>query len=453
MSQKYLFWESDDSALYCYGGHPHIYPQVGKNRFRVFSKISGKSIIFDWGMPVSESLALEGDGKITNDDEEIYGEIESIWDGVEAVVPSHIHLDHVGDIPWLYKEMQKRQKRRRGSRIHVPPIISSPYTTQFVMSLFEGSRFSIPHFYGLYDEEGLMNVGQFEVYMRQSPHNVPQNRYFVARLPRRRITSGYDTLCLLLDYKKADCLQTQGLTQLFEQSLALWRDQVDVMVIDTLYCDREGFSPSEDETIPAIEKMLAMAPSSLIVSCISSSTFREENIFKAALGKYQFLVQGRTMRKHVALAQSAGWLQEENGHSDETLLYDRFLMLATGCYGPENSVLERLSRGDGRPFRVLPDFSFGLLCNPIPGSMPTVRLMVANLLEQVPKGYVFVSDLMDDQLGITAPNLIAIPKLAVSGHGFRGDHDWALDKVRPKFIIPFHYPSEKQKFIDKYYQF
>lgn len=435
MNDKHLLHETADTAIYCFGGHPKVLPEVGRNCFVIFSENTRRSLVIEVGRQFQEP---EEGGKEELTDFSVF---RPYWERCAGVLATHIHLDHIGDLPRLYKQMPNK---------HRPPVIGSPFTVEFGMHLFDDFEYGIPPFFGIGGAQGSLTLGDFEVELIPTPHSTPQTRSFAVRCPRRTKDSK-DTILFLSDFKMTDCSLTTGLGEGFRAKLRELNGKVDVMLFDALYCDEEGITPSEDATLPALETMLEMAPNNLILSCFASSTLRIENIFNRVAGKRAFLRRGRTMGKLLNFAQSCGWMDEASMETDPHTFFKHWVMMVTGCQAEEMAVLTRLSRGEG-PFPVRSNYSFGLLANAIPENLPQIAAMIGRLLPQIPDGLFFIPTKLHEKLGISASNLIALENLHVSGHGRRGDHMEVLSLVKPKVWLPYHYPAEKQEYIDRYYR-
>lgn len=410
--------------IYAFGG----YQEVGRNCFGIRSTVLNRSRLVDCGRIITR--LHETDDESGGDEYQYLPAFEGIrelWDEVDGVFLTHMHLDHVGSLPHLYRVLGGR---------HRPPVLTSPFTAVFTQSLFEPGQIQ-PAYYPI--EAGKrLRYNQIEFRAIAVPHSTRQTRSFLFYLPDGR--GGTIKVLFVSDFKFADCRLTAGISEEFVRTLER-EAPIDILIYDALYKGRSGMTRSEDVVRGGFREMKKRAPKGLIASCFASNLDRIEMMHDETYRDRMVCYSGRSMRKNIGLAKEAGWLADPEGYQEEStvLLKDQF-MITTGAQGEKFSVLDRLSRGEG-PFDLRGNESFGIMADPIPGNEGSMKVMIEGLAQRCPRGFVFISPRTRRLCQPVGENIQIIENLHVSGHGAQGDHDRLLALAQPRVAIEYHHPA------------
>lgn len=431
---QYKIADAPGVEVYAFGG----YEEAGRNCFALRSTVLKKTWLKDVGFMILRRH--EEDDTPSNESQTLpaFEAVAELWLEVSGIFVTHIHLDHCGGLPALYKMMAKLYPR------HKPPILASPLVVSFIKSLFVAARQPMPTFYEVETDKRLRYDG-LEFTAIAVPHSTPQTRSFLFYLPTPY--GGVTKFLFVSDFKFADCKLTRGISEKFVATLKR-EAPIDILMYDALYKNRRGFAangmtPSEDIVEQGLEEMLARAPRSLILSFFASNYHRLEMVYDRVKEKYLFCYKGRSMKRMVEFAREGGWLADPDGYQEgpEVLLRPS-VMVATGSQAEPYAVLTRMSQGE---LDVREDDSFGIMADPIPGNEDAMRAMIQGLACRCPKGFVFIGPYTAKMIRLSKfhdeyPNIVVLPNLHASGHGSEGDHELLRELCRAHIEIQYHFP-------------
>jgi ribonuclease J len=204
------------------------------------------------------------------------------------------------------------------------------------------------------------------------------------------------------------------------------RPRVLVLLSDSTNVERSGFTPGEDEVVPAFEEILARTRGRVLVSCFATSIPRMQRVADAAQRagrKVAFL--GRRMVDNAEVALDLGLLRiPESARLPPSVLSDggtRAVVFVSGSQGEPLSALSMISIGEHREVAAGPGDTVVLSARPIPGNERTVSRLMSNLF----------------RLGCDVVHP-GTARVHVSGHGSRDDVVELLARVRPRYLVPVH---------------
>jgi ribonuclease J len=327
-------------------------------------------------------------------------------DIVRGIVITHGHMDHVGAISHVVREIDA-------------PIFATPLTRGFVeVQLSED---------GLLDKAEIntvhagdtVNIGPFEVEFFHVCHSIPDSVGL-------GITSPEGLVVHTSDYK-FDPTPVDGWPTDFAKLAEFSGRGVLALLGDSTNADKPGWTPSEKVINEGLEKVFREAPGRIIVASFASLVSRMQQVADVAYrhGRKMAFV-GYSMRKNSDMALRLGYLdlpddlvvdinQAMNMHPKEVVL------MATGSQGEPYSIMGRLSRGTNRRFDLIEDDTIVLSSHVIPGNEEDVYQTINRLFQ---RGANVIYD--------------PISNIHVSGHAKQDEMKLMINLVKPKYLIPVH---------------
>ena len=330
--------------------------------------------------------------------------VRSRLDQVEAVVLTHGHEDHIGAVPYLLRERPDL------------PVVGSQLTLALVEAKLREHRITP---YTLTVREGQRErFGPFDCEFISVNHSIPDGLAVA-------IHTGAGTMLHTGDFKM-DQLPLDGRLTDLSAFARLGGEGVDLLLIDSTNADVPGFTPSERDITPVIDRVFASAERRIIVACFSSHVHRVQQALDAAAAhgrKVAFV--GRSMIRNMGVARELGYLTVPPGLLVETreldkLPDDRVVLVCTGSQGEPMSALSRIANRDHQ-IRIGPGDVVLLASSLIPGNENAVYRVINGLTRWgarvVHKGNALVH---------------------VSGHAAAGELTYCYNLIRPRNVLPVH---------------
>ena len=370
--------------------------EIGRNM--TVYETNGKLLIVDCGVLFPED-SQPGIDLILPD----FSYIRDRLDDVVGLFLTHGHEDHIGAVPYLLRE--------RGDI----PVYGSPLTIALIAAKCKEHRLS-----PLTREvrEGVReDVGPFELEFVAVNHSIP-DALAVA------IHTKAGTVLHTGDFKM-DQLPLDGRITDLRTFARLGEEGVDLFLVDSTNADVPGFTPSEREILPALNRVIASTKRRVIVASFSSHVHRVQQVIDtAALHNRRVAFIGRSMIRNMKIAEEMGYLNIPSGilfDSRELENYDdRVVLICTGSQGEPMAALSRMANGDHQ-IRVGEGDTVILASSLIPGNENSV-FRVINELTRFGAKVVHKANAM----------------VHVSGHAAAGELLYCYNIVKPKYALPVH---------------
>jgi len=338
---------------------------------------------------------------------------------VRAIFISHAHLDHIGSVPYL------------ASRYPNVPIFSAPFTMKFLEAISE--------------DEGIKLNNKKNVVQPNSTHTIKgkSGTYKVDFIHTTHST--IDCLFLALHTKegiffyaldlKFDNHPTMGEPPNYKKMKELGRKKVKALVLDALYSYTEKKPGSETIARHLVEDAISKvrhSKNAIFITTFSSHIERLNSIveFGKQTGR-EIVFLGRSLNKYVNVAIAVKKCPFKNNIrlvkyrkqinsflSKIEKNRDKYLVVCTGHQAEENSMLDRITRGD-TPFK----FKEG------------DHLIFASSIIPVPINIAARSK-MDSKLRRVGVRIQE--DVHVHGHGSREDMRDLIRMLKPEHVIPSH---------------
>jgi len=370
--------------------------EIGRN-MTVF-ETKGKLLIVDCGVLFPEDTQ-PGIDLILPD----FSYIRDRLNDVVGLFLTHGHEDHIGAVPYLLRE--------RGDIA----IYGSALTLALITAKLKEHR--ITPLTREVREGGHEDVGPFELEFVAVNHSIPDALAVVINTDAGRILHTGDF--------KMDQLPLDGRITDLRTFARLGEEGVDIFLVDSTNADVPGFTPSEREIMPALNRVIASTKRRVIVASFSSHVHRVQQVIDiAATHGRKVVFIGRSMVRNMKIAQDMGYLTIPVGTLVDVKELDSFddnvVLICTGSQGEPMAALARMANGDHQ-IRVGEGDTVILASSLIPGNENSV-FRIINELTRFGAKVVHKANAM----------------VHVSGHAAAGELMYCYNIVKPKFVIPVH---------------
>jgi len=321
-----------------------------------------------------------------------------------GIVLTHGHEDHIGAVAHLWPQLRC-------------PLYATPFTAALIRAKLEEAGVSAP--LKIVELGSKFSLGPFEVELITLTHSIPEPNAVAVRTPLGIILNTGDW--------KIDPDPLVGLATDEAALRRLGDEGVLAMTCDSTNVFVPGRAGSEADVRKTLTQLIADHQGKRIaVTAFASNVARLETVALAArdAGRSTALV-GRSMRRIVGAAQSAGYLTglPPFVHEEEAALLprDAIVYLCTGSQGEPGSALARMALGEHRTAPLESGDVVIFSSRIIPGNEKKIGAMQNALAA---RGIEIVTDQDHD--------------VHVSGHPCRDELADMYRWVRPKIAIPVH---------------
>ncbi len=326
---------------------------------------------------------------------------------IEAVIITHGHEDHIGAMPYLFKEMQF-------------PIYGTSLPLEMIGSKFDEHKMrEFRKFFRCIEKRKPIKIGEFEVEWMHVTHSIIDSSAIA-------VTTEAGTMIHTGDFK-IDHTPIDGYPTDLHRLAYYGEKGVLLLTSDSTNSHSPGFTRTEKTVGPTFDRIFASAKGRVIMSTFSSNIHRVSQAIERGISSgRKVCVIGRSMEKNLDLAMGLGYVKfpkdsfidahEVNKYKDEEVL-----IVTTGSQGEPMSALYRMAIHEHRHIKIKPSDQIVLSAKAIPGNEASVSGILNNLLKAGAK--VAYQD---------------YPDIHVSGHAAQEEQKLMLRLVKPKFFMPVH---------------
>jgi ribonuclease J len=331
-------------------------------------------------------------------------------DRIQAVVLTHGHEDHIGALPYLLRDLDRRLE---------------VYGTAFTLALLQSKldEHEVAHLVDLkaVTPGELATTGPFTMRFLRVTHSIPDGMAVVVDTPFGSIlhTGDFKIDQTPLDGRATDL---HGLAEEAGRGKG-----VHLLLSDSTNAEEPGYSVSERTVGPILHDIVAGAPGLVVAACFSSHIHRVQQIVNAARANERVVsFLGRSMFKSVEAARRLGLLHVADQDVVDIAEIDRLdpgrvVVICTGSQGEPFSALSLMAQRQHKWVDIGPGETVVLSSSLIPGNEPAIHRVV-------------------DALYRTGADVFHMPSDPVhaSGHAAQEELRLMLSLVRPRWFIPVH---------------
>ncbi|XOB62393.1 ribonuclease J [Campylobacterota bacterium DY0563] len=333
--------------------------------------------------------------------------LRQIKDKIAAVLITHGHEDHIGAMPYLFKEMQF-------------PIYGTSLPLEMIGSKFDEHK--IKEYRKLFrpiEKRVPIKIGDFEIEWIHITHSIIDSSSLAIKTEAGTIIHTGD---FKIDHTPIDGYPTDlhRLAHYGEQGVLL-------LMSDSTNSHSPGFTKSEKTVGPTFDRLFSTSKGRVIMSTFSSNIHRVAQAIEHGL-KYgrKICVIGRSMEKNLEVAMSLGYIkfprdQFIDAHEVNKYNDNEVLIVTTGSQGESMSALYRMSIHEHRHIKIKPGDQIILSAKAIPGNEASVSGIINHLLKA----------------GATVAYQ-DFSEIHVSGHAAQEEQKLMLRLIKPKFFMPIH---------------
>ncbi|EAH5552689.1 ribonuclease J [Campylobacter upsaliensis] len=374
--------------------------EIGGN-ISVF-ETNNDAIIIDLGMSFPDGT-MHGVDIIIPD----FDYVRKIKDKIRGIVITHAHEDHIGAVPYFFKEFQF-------------PIYATPLALGMISNKFEEHGLKAERkWFRPVEKRRVYEIGEFEVEWIHITHSIIDASALAVKTRAGTIIHTGDF--------KIDQTPIDGYPTDLHRLAHYGEEGVLCLLSDSTNSYKEGYTKSESSVGPTFDQIFAKTKGRVIMSTFSSNIHRVYQAITYGL-KYgrKVCVIGRSMERNLYTTMELGYIKLDRKifiDADEVSKYkdNEVLIVTTGSQGETMSALYRMATDEHKFIKIKPSDQVIISAKAIPGNEASVSAVLDYLLKAGAKvAYQEFSE------------------IHVSGHASMEEQKLMLSLVKPKFFLPVH---------------
>ena len=336
-----------------------------------------------------------------------YQKIRSARQKLKALIITHGHEDHIGAIPFLVQN------------VHVPVIYAPKLAAALIKHKLQDHRIREEIKIVEYDENTVLNIGEFTVSFFYVTHSIPDAYGVVVDTPHGRIVHTGDF--------KIDLSPVGKQFELAKVS-RIGTEGVDLLLSDSTNAEIEGYTPSESNVLKSINDIFDVAHGRVLVSTFSSNISRIQQICQVAVehGR-KILILGRSMEFAVQVARDYGYIKVKDTsfitpEQLNELKKNEICILCTGSQGEDMAALSRIANGTHKDVTIYPGDTVVFSSSAIPGNGVFIDTVINTLVRK----------------GANVLKNSVLYAVHSSGHPSKQQLRLMIRLIKPKYFMPIH---------------
>ncbi|MDR2196925.1 MAG: ribonuclease J [Coriobacteriales bacterium] len=329
-------------------------------------------------------------------------------DRLRAIIITHGHEDHTGALPYLLKDLDRRDV----------PIMGSKLTLGFIAGKFEEHRIKNPRYREISAGDHVV-IGNFSCDFFSVNHSIPAALGLFIKTPAGTVLHTGD---FKLDQTPIDGVRTD-----FAAITRFAASGVDLLISDSTNAVNRDFTKSEAEVGKALRQIISGANQRVIVASFSSHIHRIQQVCDAARSAgRKVAVTGRSMLTNTRIARELDYLKVNeadliDAYNAKDIPSERIVILCTGSQGEPLSALARMANGEHRTVEIEEGDTVIISATPVPGNEKAVTRVI-NALSKIG------ADVYDKKRAL----------VHVSGHAGAEELKLILTLAQPSYVLPVH---------------
>ncbi|MGI7492925.1 ribonuclease J [Campylobacter coli] len=333
--------------------------------------------------------------------------VRKIKDKIRGIVITHAHEDHIGAVPYFFKEFQF-------------PIYATPLALGMISNKFEEHGLKAERkWFRPVEKRRVYEIGEFDIEWIHITHSIIDASALAIKTKAGTIIHTGDF--------KIDQTPIDGYPTDLGRLAHYGEEGVLCLLSDSTNSYKEGYTKSESSVGPTFDQIFACTKGRVIMSTFSSNIHRVYQAITYGL-KYgrKVCVIGRSMERNLYTTMELGYIKLDRKifiDADEVSKYkdNEVLIVTTGSQGETMSALYRMATDEHKFIKIKPSDQIIISAKAIPGNEASVSAVLDYLLKAGAKvAYQEFSE------------------IHVSGHASIEEQKLMLTLVKPKFFLPVH---------------
>ncbi len=333
--------------------------------------------------------------------------LHTIKDKIKAVIITHGHEDHIGAMPYLFKELKF-------------PIYATPLALAMIENKFnEHGLKADTKYFNFVTIRKQYEIGDMKIEWMHNTHSIIDACSLAIETPA-------GTLIHTADFK-IDHTPVDGYTMDLHRYAYYGAKGVLCLFSDSTNSHNPGFTKSETVVGKTFDTLFDLAKGRVIMSTFSSNVHRIYQAMERGVkhGR-KICVIGRSMERNVETNRALGFVDIEDKHFIEVHEVPKYseneiLIVTTGSQGETMAALNRMATDEHRHIKLKPSDTVIISASAIPGNEGSVSKLM-NLLVKA---------------GVTV-RYREFADIHVSGHAGQEEQKLILRLIQPKFFLPVH---------------
>ena len=333
--------------------------------------------------------------------------LHTIKDKIKAVIITHGHEDHIGAMPYLFKELKF-------------PIYATPLALAMIENKFnEHGLKADTKYFNFVTIRKQYEIGDMKIEWMHNTHSIIDACSLAIETPA-------GTLIHTADFK-IDHTPVDGYTMDLHRYAYYGAKGVLCLFSDSTNSHNPGFTKSETVVGKTFDTLFNLAKGRVIMSTFSSNVHRIYQAMERGVkhGR-KICVIGRSMERNVETNRALGFVDIEDKHFIEVHEVPKYseneiLIVTTGSQGETMAALNRMATDEHRHIKLKPSDTVIISASAIPGNEGSVSKLM-NLLVKA---------------GVTV-RYREFADIHVSGHAGQEEQKLILRLIQPKFFLPVH---------------
>ena len=372
---------------------------IGKN-MTVFEK-DNQIIIVDCGIMFPDDDMLGIDFIIPD-----FSYVKKNKSKIKAIILTHGHEDHIGGLPFLFKEINV-------------PVFGTRLTIGLAKVKFDNSQNVIPVKCNEINPDKPLDIGPFHIDFFRVNHSIPDG---VGLIIKTDIGTIIHTGDFKFDHAPIDNKVTQ-----FSKIARAGQEGVLALLCDSTNAEEIGFTLPERDVGKTLLEKFEKASKRIIVATFSSHIHRIQQVLDVAnILEKKVAISGKSILRTIRISAELGYLKIPEDTIVPITKIDQFpikkiVILSTGSQGEPLSALNRMALGEHKRVSIMKGDMVIISASPIPGNERTISNTINRLIKQ--GANVFYE---------------SIAGVHVSGHAAQEEIKIMINLTNPKYFIPIH---------------